>query len=110
MAFAPGSRMTPPPRSLAADAYDCIMVPIQPDRPNTSLRRNRPRQWQVHLGSSSTHLQILVTATPVGMWTLRFADRLPFPHFPSKLPKRRNSRPRPPTHMHPSHPPRLLSI
>ena len=53
MAFAPRSRMDPPPRSLAADAYACIMVPIRLDRPNTSLWRNRPRQWRAPLGSPS---------------------------------------------------------
>jgi len=110
MAFAPRSRMDPPPRSLAADAYDCIMVPIQPDRPNTSLRRNRPRQWQVPLGSSSRHLQISVTARPVGMWTIGFADRLRFPHFPSKLEKRGNARLRPHTHRHHSQRGKLISI
>jgi hypothetical protein len=39
MAVAPRSTMDPPPRSPAADAHDCIMVPIQPGRPNTSLWR-----------------------------------------------------------------------
>jgi hypothetical protein len=29
MAFAPRERMDPPPRSSAADAYNCIMVPIR---------------------------------------------------------------------------------
>jgi hypothetical protein len=52
MAFAPRSRMDPPPRSSAADAYDCIMVPIRLDRPNTSLWRDRSRQWRAPLGSS----------------------------------------------------------
>ena len=39
MAFEPRFRMGPPPRSFAADAHDCIMVPILTDQPNTSLRR-----------------------------------------------------------------------
>ena len=52
MAFAPRSRMDPPPRSFAVDAYDCIMVSIRPDRPNTSLWRDRSRQWRAPLGSS----------------------------------------------------------
>jgi transposase len=52
MALAPRSRMDPPPRSSPADAHDCIMVPIRPDRPNTSLWRGRPRQWQAPLGPS----------------------------------------------------------
>src|SRR5260370_31220275 len=30
--------MGPLPRSFAADAYDCIMVPILTDRPNTRMR------------------------------------------------------------------------
>jgi hypothetical protein len=29
MALAPRTSMDPPPRSSAADAYDCIMVPIR---------------------------------------------------------------------------------
>jgi hypothetical protein len=40
MALVPRSRMDPPPRSFAADAHDCIMVPIPSDRPNTSLWRD----------------------------------------------------------------------
>ena len=28
MAFAPRARMDPPPRSSAADAYNCVVVPI----------------------------------------------------------------------------------
>src|SRR5215469_128239 len=39
MAFEPRFRMGPSPRSFAADAHDCIMVAILPDRPNTSLWR-----------------------------------------------------------------------
>jgi hypothetical protein len=39
MVFEPRFRMGPPPRSFAADAYDCIMVQILTDQPNTSLRR-----------------------------------------------------------------------
>ena len=39
MAQMPTGRMGPPPRSFAADAHDCIMVRIQTDLPNTSLRR-----------------------------------------------------------------------
>src|SRR5206468_9948181 len=35
----PTVRMGPPPRSLAADAHDCIMVRIQTDLPYTSLWR-----------------------------------------------------------------------
>jgi hypothetical protein len=50
MAVVPRSRTDPPPRSSAADAHDCIMVPIRPDQPNTSLWRGWPRQWRVPLG------------------------------------------------------------
>jgi hypothetical protein len=57
MAFVPRTRIDPPPRSFAADAYDCIMVPIWSDRPNTSLRRDRPRHWRAPLGSLLRHLQ-----------------------------------------------------
>jgi hypothetical protein len=32
--------MGPPPWSFTADAYDCIMVVILADRPNTSLWRD----------------------------------------------------------------------
>jgi hypothetical protein len=39
MVLEPRFRMGPPPRSFAADAHDCIMVPILTDRPNTSLWR-----------------------------------------------------------------------
>jgi hypothetical protein len=39
MVFEPRFRMGPPPRSFAADAHDCIMVPIPTDQPNTSLWR-----------------------------------------------------------------------
>jgi hypothetical protein len=52
MALEPRSRMDPPPRSFAADAYDCIKVPIRPDRPNTSLRRDRSRHRRAPLGLS----------------------------------------------------------
>jgi hypothetical protein len=42
MVFVPRERMGPPPRSLAADAHDCIMVRIVEDHilddpPNTRL-------------------------------------------------------------------------
>jgi hypothetical protein len=33
----------PAARSFAADAHDCIMVPVHTDRPNTSLWRDSPR-------------------------------------------------------------------
>jgi hypothetical protein len=39
MAFAPRSRMDPPPRSFAPDAHACIMVLVLTDQSNTSLRR-----------------------------------------------------------------------
>ncbi len=110
MALVPRSRMDPPPRSFAADAHDCIMVPIPSDRPNTSLPRDRPRRWRAPLGSSYRHLQISVTARPVGMWTIGFADRLRFPRFPSKLEKRGNARLRPHTHRHHSQREKLISI
>jgi hypothetical protein len=35
--------------------------------------------------------------SPVGMWTIGFADRLRFPCFPSKLEKQGNARLRPHT-------------
>jgi hypothetical protein len=40
MVFEPRFRMGPPPRSFAADTYDCIMVLIFTDQPNTSLWRD----------------------------------------------------------------------
>src|SRR5882762_8122808 len=43
MAYKPLGRMGPPPRSFAAEAHDCIMVPVHTDRPNTSLWRDSPR-------------------------------------------------------------------
>jgi hypothetical protein len=63
MASAPRSRMDPPPRSSAADAHDCIMVPIQPDQPNTSLGRGWPRHWRAPLGSSNQRPSGNVTVT-----------------------------------------------
>jgi hypothetical protein len=40
-------RMGPPPRSLAAEAYDCFMVRIPTGPPNARLRREPSRpQWQ----------------------------------------------------------------
>src|SRR3546814_8481418 len=42
MATVPNLRMEPPPRSLAADAQDRIMVRIEADPPNTRLRRRAP--------------------------------------------------------------------
>ena len=65
MALAPRSRMDPPPRSFAADAYDCIMVPIRPDRPNTSLWRDRSRQWRTPLGLSLRDVPITADAGAV---------------------------------------------
>src|SRR5271165_246967 len=50
MAFEPRFRMGPPPRSFAADAHDCIMVPILTDQPNTSLWREVCACWRVPLG------------------------------------------------------------
>jgi hypothetical protein len=43
----------PAARSFAADAHDCIMVRIQTDRPNTSVRREIRAQWRAPLGSSA---------------------------------------------------------
>ena len=43
MASMPQLRMDPPPRSLVPDAYDCIMVRIINDPPNTRLRRENKR-------------------------------------------------------------------
>src|SRR6202007_264132 len=40
----------PAARSFAADAHDCIMVRIQTDLPNTSVRREAPPQWRAPLG------------------------------------------------------------
>src|SRR6478672_9018182 len=39
----PTKRMGPAARSFAADAHDCIMVRIQTDLPNTSVRREEMR-------------------------------------------------------------------
>ena len=50
MAFAPRFRMGPPPRSFAADAHDCIVVAIPPDRPNTSSWRAMRARWRAPLG------------------------------------------------------------
>src|SRR5437588_3380855 len=49
----PNTRMGPPPRSFAADAHDCIMVPILTDRPNTRLWRDLRARWQAPLELSS---------------------------------------------------------
>jgi len=43
--------MGPSPRNFAVDAYDCIMVAILLDRPNTSLWRRTAPKWRVPLGS-----------------------------------------------------------
>jgi hypothetical protein len=45
--------MGPPPRSFAADAYDCIMVAILTDRPNTRLWRDLRARWRAPLELSS---------------------------------------------------------
>ena len=47
MAQMPTVRMGPPPRSFAADAHDCIMVRIQTDLPDTSLRREDAPQCEL---------------------------------------------------------------
>src|SRR6478672_12858139 len=49
----PTKRMGPAARSFAADAHDCIMVRIQTDLPNTSVRREIRAQWRAPLGSSA---------------------------------------------------------
>jgi hypothetical protein len=68
--------MDPPPRRLAADAYDCIMVPIRPGSTEYKfVARGRPRQWRAPLGIITQTPQISLTAKPVGMWTIGFADR-----------------------------------
>ena len=43
MVLKPVSRLGPPPRSFAADAYDCIMVRSATDLPNTRLWIDDPR-------------------------------------------------------------------
>ena len=43
LATVPFLRMDPPPRSHVADAYDRIMVTIQRDQPDTSLRQHDRR-------------------------------------------------------------------
>ena len=43
MASKPLCRMDPPPRSFAADAYDCIMAPILADRPEYKVVARFPR-------------------------------------------------------------------
>jgi hypothetical protein len=45
--------MGPPPRSFAANAYDCIMVAILMDRPNTRLWRDLRARWRAPLELSS---------------------------------------------------------
>ena len=42
--------MGPPPWSFAADAHDCIMVPIPADRPNTRSWRDLRARWRAPLG------------------------------------------------------------
>src|SRR5262249_44066580 len=54
MACKPLCRMEPPPRSFAADAHDCIMVPILTDRPNTRLWRDLRARWRAPLGLCRT--------------------------------------------------------
>src|SRR5438105_4191266 len=99
MAFAPRSRMVPPPRSFAADAHDCIMVPIRLGSTEYKFVARSRRQWRAPLGSSSRMQTVTKSRLPpVDMWTIGFADRLRFPRFPSKLEKRGNARLRPHTH------------
>ena len=50
MASKPLCRLDPSPRSFAADAHDCIMVTILPDRPNTRLWRVLCARWRAPLG------------------------------------------------------------
>ena len=42
----PLCRLGPLPRSFAADAHDCIMVPILTDRPNTRSWRDSRARWR----------------------------------------------------------------
>jgi hypothetical protein len=42
----PLCRLGPLPRSFAADAYDCIMVLILMDQPNTRLWRDFRARWR----------------------------------------------------------------
>src|SRR5258706_15666842 len=47
-------RMGPPPRSLAAEAYDCFMVRIPTGPPNARLRREPSRpNGRLRLGSTA---------------------------------------------------------
>src|SRR4029077_1290502 len=48
----PTKRMGPAARSFAADAHDCIMVRIQTDLPNTSVRREEMHPGLVHVISA----------------------------------------------------------
>ena len=60
------------------------------------LQRRAPTSepWLSHAAAS------VRSTMPVDMWTIGFADRLRFPHFPSPLEKRGNARLRPHTHRH----------
>ena len=72
MVFEPRFRKGPPPRSFAADAHDCIMVPILTDRPNTSLWRDARAWWRAPLGSFRCSASARLQA--VAAW-LAMADR-----------------------------------
>src|SRR5262245_54766044 len=81
-----------PSRSFATDAHHRIMVQVRTGPTEYKCVARCPR-----LIASSPRM-ISVTAKPVGMWTIGFADRLRFPRFPSKLEKRGNARLCPHTH------------
>ena len=69
----------PPSRSFTADAHHCIMVQVRAGPTEYKCVARCPRPM------ASSPRMISVTAKPVGMWTIGFADRLRFPRFPSKL-------------------------
>ncbi len=66
MASAPQERMDPPPRSFAADAHDCIMVPgpIDPTAYKVVARGSRPRQSSPQIVQLEEIRMVLTTKAP----------------------------------------------
>ena len=67
MAFVPRERMDSPPRSLAADAHDCIMVSglsIDPTEYKAVARGSRPRQSSPQIVQLEEIRMVLTTKAP----------------------------------------------
>src|SRR5208282_6342361 len=66
MASAPQERMGPPPRSFAADAHDCIMVPgpLDPTAYKVVARASRPRQSSPQIVQLEEIRMALTTKAP----------------------------------------------